>query len=159
MLFLSDNGAAPDGGLIPTDRMLGFSPGVATNSTWRRDGVPIRPGSGPLNPPGPHETFSAYGLAWALTSNTPFRATKLTGYEGGIRTPLIPFASRQYLVRVMAPDSVMALLASAPDRQLANEARLVQAVRLAVAGQWTRASAAHLQKIRSRGVLHARNRL
>ena len=28
---------------------------------------------------------SAHGLARALTSNTPFRATKLTGYEGGIQ--------------------------------------------------------------------------
>ena len=89
VLFLSDNGAAPDGGLTPVDRMLGFAPGLATNSTWRRDGVAIRPGSGPQNLPGPHDTFAAYGLAWALTSNTPFRATKLTGYEGGIRTPLI----------------------------------------------------------------------
>lgn len=89
VLFLSDNGAAPDGGLVPVDRMLGFAPGLATNSTWRRDGVAIRPGSGPQNLPGSHDTFSAYGLAWALTSNTPFRATKLTGYEGGIRTPLI----------------------------------------------------------------------
>lgn len=89
VLFLSDNGAAPDGGLIPTDRTLGFAPGLATNGTWRRDGVAIRPGSGPENLPGPHDTFSAYGIAWALTSNTPFRATKLTGYEGGIRTPLI----------------------------------------------------------------------
>lgn len=89
VMFLSDNGAAPDGGLTPVDRMLGFAPGLATNSTWRRDGGAIRPGSGPQNPPGPHDTFSAYGIAWALTSNTPFRATKLTGYEGGIRTPLI----------------------------------------------------------------------
>jgi arylsulfatase A-like enzyme len=89
VLFLSDNGAAPDGGLTPVDRMLGFAPGLATNSTWRRDGGAIRPGSGPQNLPGPPDTFAAYGIAWALTSNTPFRATKLTGYEGGIRTPLI----------------------------------------------------------------------
>lgn len=89
VLFLSDNGAAPDGGLTPVDRMLGFGPELASNSTWRRDNVAIRPGSGPQNLPGPHDTFSAYGIAWALTSNTPFRATKLTGYEGGIRTPLI----------------------------------------------------------------------
>ena len=46
-------------------------------------------GSGPDNLPGPHDTFAAYGLAWALASNTPFRGTKLDAYEGGIRTPLV----------------------------------------------------------------------
>jgi arylsulfatase len=88
VLFLSDNGAAPDGGLAPTTRGFGFGPDAA-NDDWRRDGVPIRPGSGPENPPGPHNTFAAYGLAWATVSNTPLRGTKLTGYEGGIRTPLV----------------------------------------------------------------------
>ena len=88
-LLLSDNGAAPDGGLQPTDRMLGFSPGSNSARTFRLDGVPLRTGSGPDNLPGPPNTFAAYGMAWALTSNTPFRSTKLTGYEGGIRTPLI----------------------------------------------------------------------
>ena len=51
--------------------------------------MPIRPGSGPDNLPGPHDTFAAYGLAWANVSNTPLRGTKLTAYEGGIRTPLV----------------------------------------------------------------------
>lgn len=49
----------------------------------------MRPGSSPNNLPGPADTFAAYGLAWATLSNTPFRSTKLSGYEGGIRTPLI----------------------------------------------------------------------
>lgn len=89
VLFLSDNGAAPDGGLKPVDRMLGFAPGLEQNRTFHLNGLPIRPGSGPENLPGPPDTFAAYGLAWALMSNTPFRSTKLTGYEGGIRTPLI----------------------------------------------------------------------
>lgn len=106
VLFLSDNGAAPDGGLVPVDRMLGFAPGLATNSTWRRDGVTIRPGSGPQNLPGSHDTFSAYGLAWALTSNTPFRATKLTGYEGGIRTPLIAHWPRGIAARGQTANDV-----------------------------------------------------
>jgi len=53
------------------------------------DGVAIRPGSGPEHMPGPHDTFAAYGIAWATTSNTPFRDHKLSAYEGGIRTPLI----------------------------------------------------------------------
>ncbi|MBI5395546.1 MAG: arylsulfatase [Verrucomicrobia bacterium] len=85
VLFMSDNGAAPDGGVKPTVGGFGFKP----DSPWRLDGKPIRVASGPENMPGSPDTFAAYGLAWALTSNTPFRSTKLTGYEGGIRTPLI----------------------------------------------------------------------
>jgi arylsulfatase len=88
VLFLSDNGAAPDGGLGPTTSGFGFGPNLE-NDRWRSDGVAIRPGSGPDRLPGPHDTFAAYGLAWATVSNTPLRGTKLTGYEGGIRTPLI----------------------------------------------------------------------
>lgn len=88
VLFLSDNGAASDGGVMPTDSGFGFGPKMR-NDTWRLDGVPIRPGSGPDNLPGPANTFAAYGLAWATVSNTPLRSTKLTAYEGGIRTPLI----------------------------------------------------------------------
>lgn len=88
VLFLSDNGAAPDGGLKPTNSGFGFGPN-ANNSKWRNDGVAIKPGSGPDLLPGPHDTFAAYGLAWATTSNTPLRDTKQSAYEGGIRTPLI----------------------------------------------------------------------
>ncbi|QDT85668.1 arylsulfatase [Gimesia chilikensis] len=88
VIFLSDNGAAPDGGLAPSQSGMGFSE-KRPNKNWRRDQVPIKPGSGPDHMPGPHDTFAAYGLAWATTSNTPFRGTKLEGYEGGIRTPLI----------------------------------------------------------------------
>ena len=88
VMFLSDNGAAPDGGVSPTTGGFGFAPD-AENNGWRRDGVAIRPGSGPDNLPGPHDTFAAYGLAWATLSNTPLRGTKLTAYEGGIRTPLV----------------------------------------------------------------------
>ncbi len=88
IFFLSDNGAAPDGGVAPSRSGFGFAPG-RNNAAWRLDGVPIRPGSGPDNPPGGPETFAAYGLAWATVSNTPLRGTKLSGFEGGIRTPLI----------------------------------------------------------------------
>jgi len=88
VLFLSDNGAAPDGGVAPTTSGFGFGPN-RPNDTWRLDGVPIRPGSGPDNLPGPHDTFAAYGIAWANVSTTPLRGTKLTAYEGGIRTPLV----------------------------------------------------------------------
>ena len=88
VIFLSDNGAAPDGGLSPSKSGFGFSK-KTPNRNWRRDGVKIKPGSGPEHMPGPPETFAAYGLAWATASNTPFRGTKLEGYEGGIRTPLV----------------------------------------------------------------------
>lgn len=88
VVFLSDNGAAPDGGLAPSKSGFGFGAN-AENVSWRKDGVPIRGGSGPDNMPGPHDTFAAYGLAWANASNTPLRGTKLEGYEGGIRTPLV----------------------------------------------------------------------
>jgi arylsulfatase len=89
ILFLSDNGAAPDGGLKPVSQMLGFAPSIAAGAKFRVDGVPIRPGSGPENLPGPPDTFQAFGPAWARVANTPYRDTKLSGYEGGIRTPLI----------------------------------------------------------------------
>jgi arylsulfatase A-like enzyme len=88
VLFLSDNGAAPDGGLKPTSGGFGFNARMPAGN-WRLDGAGIRVGSGPDLPPGRPDTFAAYGLAWALTSGAPFCGTKLTGYEGGIRTPLI----------------------------------------------------------------------
>ena len=39
--------------------------------------------------PGAEDTFVAYGLGWANTSNTPFKGYKHDGYEGGISTPFI----------------------------------------------------------------------
>jgi arylsulfatase A-like enzyme len=114
VMFLSDNGAAPDGGLIPTDAGFGFGP-EAKNDAWRLDGVAIRPGSSPKNPPGPHDTFAAYGLAWANVSNAPLRGTKLTAYEGGIRTPLVvhwPAVIRKDAGSTNQPGHVMDLMAT-----------------------------------------------
>jgi len=85
VLFLSDNGAARDGRLVPVKSGFGFT----GKGDWRRDGVPIKPGSGPDHMPGPPDTFAAYGPAWAALSSTPFRDYKQSAYEGGIRTPLI----------------------------------------------------------------------
>lgn len=117
VLFLSDNGAAPNGGFAPTESGFGFSPG-GNNSNWRRDRVAIRPGSGPDVMPGPHNTFAGYGLAWALTSNTPFRDTKQSAYEGGIRTPLIvrwPAAAGKKAEITQQPGHVIDIMATCLD--------------------------------------------
>ena len=88
IMFLSDNGAAVDGGVQPTNSGFGFAPN-RPNNNWRIDGVAIRPGSGPKIMPGPADTFAGYGPAWCNLSNTPLFGTKSTAYEGGVRTPLI----------------------------------------------------------------------
>lgn len=43
----------------------------------------------PGTPPGPQESFLAYGKNWANASNTPFRRYKHWVHEGGISSPLI----------------------------------------------------------------------
>jgi len=43
----------------------------------------------PGTPPGPKESFLAYGKNWANASNTPFRRYKHWVHEGGISSPLI----------------------------------------------------------------------
>jgi len=114
VMFLSDNGAAPDGGLIPSKAGFGFAPN-AENTGWRIDGLAIRPGSGPDNLPGPPDTFAAYGLAWANVSNTPLRGTKLGAYEGGIRTPLVvrwPAVIRQRGAITTQPGHVIDFMAT-----------------------------------------------
>ncbi len=88
VLFLSDNGAASDGAFIPSKSGFGF-PLKKSSPAWRNDGKKIKGGSGPDHMPGPADTFSGYGKAWAGTSSVPFRSYKQSAYEGGIRTPLI----------------------------------------------------------------------
>ncbi len=87
VLFLSDNGAASNGGIGPSKSGFGFP--LKKGSTWRKDGDLIKGGSGPDHMPGPADTFAGYGMAWAGTSSAPFRSYKQSAYEGGIRTPLI----------------------------------------------------------------------
>ena len=41
------------------------------------------------HPPGPAESFTSYGKAWANASNTPFRLYKHWVHEGGIASPFI----------------------------------------------------------------------
>jgi arylsulfatase len=62
VLVLSDNGAAPDGGVKPTAGGFGFGPANRPDQ-WRLNGQGIRVGSGPDIFPGPPDTFAAYSLA------------------------------------------------------------------------------------------------
>ena len=117
VLFLSDNGAASDGGSRPTRSGFGFGPG-AKGGKFRRDGVHPVGGSGPENMPGGPETFAGYGVNWATTSNTPWRAHKSTAYEGGIRTPLIarwPKTIRKSGAITHQPGHVIDLMATCLD--------------------------------------------
>ena len=70
ILFLSDNGAAPNGGLAPTKSGFGFGPG-SRNRGWKKDSIAIKPGSGPDLMPGPHDTFAG------TESHGQQRATRL----------------------------------------------------------------------------------
>lgn len=66
VLFLSDNG------------------GAASNLYHRVEGA-----AAAGVPPGPAESFAAYGLPWGNLSNAPFRLFKSWVHEGGICTPMI----------------------------------------------------------------------
>lgn len=62
LLFLSDNGASDEGGLL--GKFGGGTPGDEQSDVY-------------------------FGRAWANASNTPFRLYKKNSHEGGIATPLI----------------------------------------------------------------------
>ncbi len=78
VMFLSDNGAS-------AERMGGSSSGSAV-SVGRK---PMRAGNSWRIDPGPSDTFSSYGRAWANTSNTPFSQYKHLTSEGGLATPFL----------------------------------------------------------------------
>ncbi len=82
ILFLSDNGAS-DEELGPRAPALSWAPATAPG------GGKMRFGNHPSITPGPPDTWSSYGRAWANVSVTPFRAAKKWTHEGGIATPLI----------------------------------------------------------------------
>ncbi len=116
VLFLSDNGAASDGGIRPSVQGFGF-PSKETGN-WRKDGGLVKGGSGPGHMPGPAGTFAGYGMPWAAASNTPFRGYKQSAYEGGIRTPLIarwPEVIREGGKLTDQPGHVMDFMATALD--------------------------------------------
>jgi arylsulfatase len=49
----------------------------------------VQLGNEPGIVPGPEDTYSSYGRAWANLSNTPFRMYKKWTHEGGIAAPFI----------------------------------------------------------------------
>ncbi len=85
-----ENGTAKNSQAEPKEKLEPMSPDeLQTNMVpvKTRDGWKVRRGRGVM--PGPADTFIAYGLEWANTSNTPFREYKHWVHEGGISTPLI----------------------------------------------------------------------
>ncbi|MGA8112495.1 MAG: arylsulfatase [Actinocatenispora sp.] len=86
-LFLSDNGGCAEE--MPPESVREFITGFVAFRDTTRAGAPVRPGNTPDIEPGPEDTYSTYGRAWANLSNTPFREYKHWVHEGGIATPLI----------------------------------------------------------------------
>ena len=97
-IYLQDNGGCAEyyGRADNSDKrdkfdFKPFGPDDLQTKIWppmqTRDGRWVR--TGPETMPGEEDTFVAYGLGWANTSNTPFRGYKHDGYEGGISTPFI----------------------------------------------------------------------
>ncbi|MGH8018928.1 MAG: arylsulfatase, partial [Opitutaceae bacterium] len=82
ILFLSDNGASAEG-LGPRPQPHSWAPATAPG------GARMRFGNDPRIYPGPADTWTSYGQAWANVSVTPFRTSKHWTHEGAIATPLI----------------------------------------------------------------------
>jgi len=97
IFFLADNGGCAeeygnrrDSTATPKQKLEPMKPGelqVNMQPEKTRDGWKVRTGHGVM--PGPADTYIAYGLEWANSSNTPFREYKHWVHEGGISTPLI----------------------------------------------------------------------
>ncbi len=87
ILFLSDNGASAEE-LGPRPPVHSWGPATAPG------GGKMRFGNNPGIYPGPADTWTSYGRAWANVSVTPFRASKGWTHEGGIATPLIAYWQR-----------------------------------------------------------------
>ncbi|MEM7367710.1 MAG: arylsulfatase [Bacteroidota bacterium] len=95
IFFLQDNGACAEelewiAKRPPAEERVPLKDGELQTDMvplMTRDGKPVRMGPGVM--PGPADTYTAYGKAWANASNTPFRLYKHWVHEGGISTPLI----------------------------------------------------------------------
>lgn len=86
IIFLADNGGCAE--VISENWGERLKQGPSGRS-HTRDGRPVRYGNTPDIIPGPEDTYQSYGVAWANTSNTPFRKYKCWVHEGGISTPFI----------------------------------------------------------------------
>jgi arylsulfatase A-like enzyme len=86
-IFLSDNGASPEE--LPHFDRETFIQRSDIFRTHTRSGEPVQLGNEPDIAPGPENTYSSYGRAWANLSNTPFRFYKKWTHEGGIAAPFI----------------------------------------------------------------------
>ncbi len=86
-IFLSDNGASEEA--LPLVKLEQFKQRSDILRVRARDGREVRVGNEPSIVPGPEDTYSSYGRAWANLSNTPFRFYKQWTHEGGIATPFI----------------------------------------------------------------------
>lgn len=84
VMFLSDNGACAEG--MPPGQSPQF---LRRYSRDTPDGMPLMLGNTPDIWPGPRNTYSSYGQAWANLSNVPFRLYKRWVHEGGIATSFI----------------------------------------------------------------------
>ena len=109
IMFLSDNGGCSNELINPKWMKL---PDTAIN------GKPMKKGSNPSIMPGAPETYAAYGLPWANTSNTPFREYKIWTHEGGIATPFIahfPKAIKSTNTIVHQPAHIIDVMATCLD--------------------------------------------
>ncbi len=97
ILFLQDNGGCAEAIGRASDKTRSPNPTLPpikadelrfdVRPKQTREGFAVV--DGPNIPPGPPDTYIAYGKAWANVSNTPFREYKHWVHEGGISTPLI----------------------------------------------------------------------
>ncbi|MBI5692953.1 MAG: arylsulfatase [Verrucomicrobia bacterium] len=81
ILLLSDNGASPEGGPEGIWNELRL---FAANRPGEFAG-----GAGRLEQLGGPLTYPTYPIGWTQAGNTPFRRTKGSVHEGGVRVPLI----------------------------------------------------------------------
>ncbi|ASW55742.1 arylsulfatase [Plantactinospora sp. KBS50] len=84
VVFLSDNGACAEE--LPPPNAPHFHRRQPSRTP---DGRAMSIGNRPQIRPGPADTYTSYGRAWANLSNTPFRFYKRWVHEGGIATPFI----------------------------------------------------------------------
>jgi arylsulfatase len=85
--FLSDNGGCAEE--LPMGDTEEFKQRTDIYPHTTRSGRAVQLGNVAWITPGPEDTYTSYGQAWANLSNTPFRLYKRWVHEGGIATPLI----------------------------------------------------------------------